>query len=447
MCRVRTPSEAHRESAGRPHNVHPLRVDVGLALRNGPALEEACHRIGWEVVQKGGESKATRTVVWVVSKNDMSSSLLKLQTGQWLSRLPGMHEACGKVALAEVLNGLQPAFWPRTWHLACQSSLEDWLTDSDLSVQGQSWIVKPNDGFQGKGIEVACCQEDLRRILTKQPAAVVQEYIRQPLLLDGRKWDLRLYALILPDVHGQTRCFLAETGIARVCADAYLQPTRQNIHRQTMHLTNYSLNKQSNKNMPNQDPGNAHVGCKRTFLSVLSRLQASQQIQASTEEVWRMLGDLVSATVSAMMDNLARFAFNKASWGGQADVASAAQEKYSSCFQILGLDVLFDDGGKAWLLEVNCNPSFSLDAIRPLSGLKAADHARLGATAPKGTCLLGHPCLCPAHSQAHVHYACPVDMTVKLPVLEGALAILAKAAPDSLQDTADLAHETIYRRL
>lgn len=40
---------------------------------------------------------------------------------------------------------------------------------------------------------------------------------------------------------------------------------------------------------------------------------------------------------------------------------TAFEGKQGKCFHALGFDILLDEKGKPWLLEINANPSFSID--------------------------------------------------------------------------------------
>ena len=72
---------------------------------------------------------------------------------------------------------------------------------------------------------------------------LVQRYIRTPLLLDGKKFDLRLYVLVVG--YDPVEAYLADEGLARLCTENYKQPTPANMKNMFMHLTNFSLNKNS----------------------------------------------------------------------------------------------------------------------------------------------------------------------------------------------------------
>ena len=70
---------------------------------------------------------------------------------------------------------------------------------------------------------------------------VVQRYIANPLLINNRKWDMRVYVMI----HGinPMKAYLAtDFGLARFCTEDYDTSDPNNIFS---HLTNYSLNKNS----------------------------------------------------------------------------------------------------------------------------------------------------------------------------------------------------------
>ena len=81
-------------------------------------------------------------------------------------------------------------------------------------------------------------------------SAVVQEYIARPLTISGYKFDLRLYMLITDmrcSVEDMPRVFLHHEGLVRFCTTEYVAPTQGNMDDNTIHLSNYSVNKWSSQ--------------------------------------------------------------------------------------------------------------------------------------------------------------------------------------------------------
>ncbi|CAJ0940421.1 unnamed protein product [Ranitomeya imitator] len=132
------------------------------------------------------------------------------------------------------------------------------------------FIVKPDGGCQGDGIYLIKDPCEVRGVggLQSRPA-VVQEYVRKPLLVDKLKFDMRLY-VVLTSLE-PLEIYISHDGLSRFCTEPYQQPTHKNLHRSYMHLTNYSLNIHSG-NFIHSD--SAHTGSKRTVSSVLCRLLA-----------------------------------------------------------------------------------------------------------------------------------------------------------------------------
>lgn len=67
-----------------------------------------------------------------------------------------------------------------------------------------------------------------------------QRYIQNPMLIDGRKFDLRLYVLVTS--MEPLRVYLFEEGLVRLSTKKY---TLKNLRSRFTHLTNYSINKKS----------------------------------------------------------------------------------------------------------------------------------------------------------------------------------------------------------
>ena len=95
----------------------------------------------------------------------------------------------------------------------------------------------------------------------------MQKYLHKPHLLDGFKYDLRVYALVTGIK--PLRIYLYKDGLGRLATDKYKKPADDNITNVKMHLTNYAINKDSENFVANTAAEEDDVGSKRSLQAVL----------------------------------------------------------------------------------------------------------------------------------------------------------------------------------
>ena len=99
-------------------------------------------------------------------------------------------------------------------------------------------ICKPDGGCQGRGIflttDVSAIDEDA--------SCVVQLYVARPLLINGHKFDLRIYVCVT-SAYPELRVYIHREGLVRFCTAEYQPPSRKNMDNAFMHLSNYAINK------------------------------------------------------------------------------------------------------------------------------------------------------------------------------------------------------------
>jgi len=88
--------------------------------------------------------------------------------------------------------------------------------------------------------------------------------------MEKMKFDLRLYVLVLGV--DPLRIFLSKEGLTRLCTKNYEEVNDKNVEDMTMHLTNYAINKHSNKFQPNRAAILDSVGHKRSLQFTLKYL-------------------------------------------------------------------------------------------------------------------------------------------------------------------------------
>ncbi|XP_076440096.1 tubulin polyglutamylase TTLL7-like isoform X3 [Babylonia areolata] len=272
----------------------------------------------------------------------------ELKPFQRLNHFPGMGEISRKDCLARNILKMQKSFpeeysfIPRTWILpADYGLLQNHAKDMRAKKKFKTFIVKPANGAQGHGIS-------LFRSAEKIPPSehfIVQEYIDKPLLLDGYKFDLRVYVLITSC--DPLRVFLFNDGLVRLATEKYMPPQENNISHLYMHLTNYSVNKHNA--FYERDTG-TDSGSKRSIRYFNEYLRHND---IDVALLWRNIADMITKTLIVGEPHLLH-AYRMCRPG-------VPSHSDSVCFEVLGFDVMIDRKLRPWLIEINRSPSFGTD--------------------------------------------------------------------------------------
>ncbi|CAD7961488.1 unnamed protein product [Amoebophrya sp. A25] len=117
------------------------------------------------------------------------------------------------------------------------------------------WISKPVSSSCGKGVKIVGAHSTGLERMAKQ-YRVVQRYVNPPLLIKGYKFDLRLYVVVTS--YDPLKVYLFKEGLVRFATEKYTTERRSDLRCRKVHLTNYSVNKKSEKYRKNMD-GNGSV--------------------------------------------------------------------------------------------------------------------------------------------------------------------------------------------
>eukprot|EP00747_Dinoflagellata_sp_TGD_P030040 gnl/TRDRNA2_/TRDRNA2_134354_c0_seq1.p1 gnl/TRDRNA2_/TRDRNA2_134354_c0~~gnl/TRDRNA2_/TRDRNA2_134354_c0_seq1.p1 ORF type:complete len:632 (-),score=119.51 gnl/TRDRNA2_/TRDRNA2_134354_c0_seq1:28-1923(-) len=219
-------------------------------------------------------------------------------------------------------------------------------------------IAKPQDGSQGKGIVIfqllseykhAPSSDRSKKLMEewRSRRIVVQRFVEEPLLVDGFKWDMRVYVLVT-SLEPLT-VYLYDDGLARFCTQEYNFPDRHNLEELEMHLTNFSINWESDAFI---DTDSDDTGSKRSLAAVLNSCLGADSIK-----VWQSIATAVAQTLLVFAPKL-RSAYRSHFRHLRLE---RGVESASVCFEVLGFDFLLDKEHKLYLLEVNSAPSLATE--------------------------------------------------------------------------------------
>ena len=137
-------------------------------------------------------------------------------------------------------------FYPTTYNLPSEYSL---FVEEFKKNAGNVWIMKPISRAQGKGIflftklnQISQWKNDFRW-KPDQPQAdpyIVSKYILRPLLIGGKKFDLRIYVLVTS--YSPLTVYLYREGFGRFTHTRY-STNMDEIANNFVHLTNVAIQK------------------------------------------------------------------------------------------------------------------------------------------------------------------------------------------------------------
>ena len=240
-----------------------------------------------------------------------------------------------------------PEFVPVTYLLPADYTL---FVEEFRRNPNAMWIMKPTSRSQGKGIFIINKLAQIKKWSTQsrwaqmplKEADVISRYIENPLLVAGKKFDLRIYVLV--SSYRPLRVYQYVHGFARFCNAKY-NTDMGDIDNPFIHLTNVAIQKH-NDDYNSKHGGKWHVQNLRLYIESTYGLEASNKLFQGMDQ---LIIHSLKAVQNVMIND-------------------------RHCFECYGYDVLIDADLKPWLVEVNASPSLSTttesDRIMKLSLLR-----------------------------------------------------------------------------
>ena len=334
---------ASRASSRAKRKSKPAPIAVCLTNCKYELLRVVQKKLGWIEVGSDAED-------WQLYWTDTSVSIervMRLKATQKINHFTGMLEICRKKQLAKNLarmSALFPSefkFAPKTWTLPLElESFLDQFPRKASKPGKRTFILKPDAGCQGKGIALAQSQDHVLKALENinvdvegeskgSNAVVAQRYLSKPFLIDGYKFDLRVYALVI--CADPLRVFVFNDGLARFCTEKYEPPGKGNLKDTCMHLTNYAVNKHNENFVFNDDAGANGAGSKWSVQGLKDWMEDNGHDFVGA---WEGIVDLIVKTIVSVQPVLAH---------NYHSVLPPETNDGYSCFEILGVDVMLDE--------------------------------------------------------------------------------------------------------
>ena len=189
------------------------------------------------------------------------------------------------------------------------------------------WIVKPGGLSRGRGVH---CIDQLNDILSNvKPCnqTIIQKYIENPLVINGRKFDIRQWVLVT-DLNPLT-VWLFETPYVRFGAENYHIDDFKNVFSQ---LTGNSIAKHSEKFNTGEIEGDMWEN--EQFKEYLKKNYGG--------DPWTEIQKKIEKIVILSLESAKHKLFNR-----------------KNNFEVFGFDIMLDDKLNVYLIEINASPDWT----------------------------------------------------------------------------------------
>lgn len=280
-------------------------------------------------------------LIWI--SNNVSDDRIKelqLRSDQKLCHFPRTEQLTKKnllfVNLSQMGNrlGEECDFIPPTFCLPEQHQ----EASEAISRDNSCWIRKPTDSSQGRGIEIL----SKHKKLNPEKQCVISRYVDNPLLINGFKFDCRIYVLVTS--FDPLEIYLYNEGLTRFATEKYRSATL--TKNRFVHLTNYSVNKlNEGKFFQNIDANQDDYGSKWSLSALIRHLK---ECQIDSDGIMKRIENIIIKSFQCIEQHVRESGFDTSPSG--------------PFFEMFGFDVMIDDQLKPWLIEINLSPSLDCDS-------------------------------------------------------------------------------------
>ncbi|CAK81018.1 unnamed protein product (macronuclear) [Paramecium tetraurelia] len=318
---------------------------------------------GWKILDaESGKSSNDFYLKWVQTNSEIQFQQFK-EGQQIINHLPNHMILTSKQLIIQTMKEYERQnkqlqfnsshFFPETYRIDLtqefMSNEEDQFLKTDNSAV---WIIKPTYFNCGRGIKLCSNAKKLKQELKQisnsiksqkgflpngvftpnLKKCIVQKYIQNPLLLDGRKFDIRCYVLIATS---RPLFVLFQHGYLRLSVDKYNVEDMDDEKNRYKHLTNAAIQKK-------------HPSFSSSKESTIWSMQQFEQYLIEKMNVTQEQIDKMYLQMKKIFAHIIRCAADKF-------------EKRLGTFELMGCDIMIDTNLKVYLIEMNTNPALFLD--------------------------------------------------------------------------------------
>ena len=195
------------------------------------------------------------------------------------------------------------------------------------------FIAKETGLFGGQGITL----HSRERSIPSNFTGVIQSYIENPLLVEGKKAHMRLYLIFLS--YRPLQAYFWKNGIVRFAPEAYL-PKKGWLSNSAIHITNTALN-QNHSNIKLLD--NSEIEDDGSIWGLTPYVNRISANRGESDQIWGRLYQTASGFVNLLREK-----------GFFSETSSIPNNALIP--KIIGFDALLDSDKKVWFLEIQRNP-------------------------------------------------------------------------------------------
>ncbi len=294
-------------------------------------------------------------LLWMRKRKVFKPYMNQLEPYQLMNHLPGENALIDKGLLAGFLNDYdqvrrdddvpKDSFYPETYRLYDELECQEFLSSLPATdSKERPWLLKPTNLSKGRGIRIIWEMDELREAYRDpdrpEPIAglepncdyVVQRYVTDPLLLNQRKSEIRLYWLVAN--LDPLMVLVYKEGTVRLNT---LPFTLDDLDNQLVHVTNVF----QQKSHPDYDP------------TAVLKWRFDQLERYVVEELGLAAAGFLERELKPRLKQCLRFAIRATA---PALSKTCGQGIY---FGPYGADIILDSRLQPWLTEVQISPGLS----------------------------------------------------------------------------------------